>query len=403
VEKDTWELMSVIRDRIDQIMIHETDKSMTQELFGQLFTNFRGREDSTLALIICMAKNLETLSICKASWATKRVLAFPWQQVENRPLGKLKDLEICACGRMRKPPLVILPTMERLSVKNWMGYGRGRFKQKLVFPAPKPDNPVLHTVKFGVMSMKPAGIERMVQSPWFANLKTLEVQGVFEMKFQYDSDSEDDEETDMVPLLKSLEKHTPRLERFEWGYQLKTFPEVKVFDDFRRLPRLKHLTVDFALLASEKDMYDKLMYPREVFPDSLETLTISTISLGTIDPKPKENAQSSAPTPAAARVQMIKAMAAASQIKHLQLHIVLEKPNDDRLDAVDLQELTPLTISLLRAAADELKMSDVVLEVFRTRGTYEEQKLIFAPGYTAPTPHSVRLRRPLATDEEWLW
>ena len=78
-------------------------------------------------------------------------------------------------------------------------------------------------------------------------------------------------------------------------------------------------------------------------------------------------------------------------LKRLQLLIVLENPNDDEPEAIELQELTPQSMALLRAAADELMILDVLLEVFRMRGAYEDHKLIIAPCYTAPAPTGARV------------
>jgi hypothetical protein len=58
---------------------------------------------------------------------------------------------------------------------------------------------------------------------------------------------------------------------------------------------------------------------------------------------------------------------------------------------LDMHELDPSDVLLLRYAVDGLKKMRVVLEVFRAEGVYEHLKLLNRAGWTTPLPPSVVL------------
>jgi hypothetical protein len=408
LHKETWEAVSSIRDRIDQIMINEEKGSqstkLAHDLLGQLFSSTNGgKDDSTIALILCMATNLENMEVCVPSRMTDQVLAFPWQSAENRPFGKLKHMGLCGCSTACDLPVVILPTLEILVIQNWESSTPLRFTEVVVYPAPMPSTPMLKTVHFNTVMVDPDYVAQMIKSDWFANLKSLEIQSVLCPGSADDSDDEDGEKRNMIALLRSMEKYTPKVETFDWCAQLWASPGDEKVDTFRKLEHLRGLVIDYDRLPSANIWQTALWGPRSILPDTVKDLYICGIPTSAmesavndfLDDQVKDAEDITDRDEVRARAQTlftrrIKEIALELSLKNFALEVVLEMENQNEPDDVELYELAPYIIQAFRSAADDLEKRGVTFQLFREAGKYEaREKLLVGPGFTAPTPHSV--------------
>ena len=403
LRKETWDNIGVIRDRIDQVMQYAPQDDVTtrikHSILSALLHCSKLARDSTDALIICVAKNLETLSVCQASEMTQAVLTLPWTMEEDRPFGKVKEILVCSCGTHCPLPLAVLPTTQCLTIQHWQSEWTltthsKSIKQPVRFPVSKPEKPLLRILRLEGIMLEPAYVTRTIQSPWCAELQSLEVSNVYPTH-RNTLGSNSHGAGDMPTLLQSLEKHTPKLEKLVWTYRFRIPTEDEKIKSFRGLKCLKDLEITCDVVTDMETFETTLASLRNIMPDGLEALTFGNVPLAGIEgfvtesfPNPKVLAEGTVHQESA---QAIKYLAAAIPGKRLHLRIVLEQANDDESDGIELLEISPDTIWTLRFVVDELMKLGLTLEIFREVGLYEAKpKLLIGPGFTAPTPHSVR-------------
>ncbi|KAH7079006.1 hypothetical protein BKA63DRAFT_551456 [Paraphoma chrysanthemicola] len=270
-KKQIWFLNSVISKLISSIMCTEleTDESieLQNRLLGGLYMHevSDNRDETVLALILCMATNVEALEVCSQHYCLRTiglVLQFPWTNTDTQPLSRLKHMHQCCCtGLPGILDLLVYPAMQTARVCNgkawrtpWLG---------LIKSVSMPKIPKLLTLEFIKVAVDPLRISKMImlEASSVANLNTLLVQdcdkpqsgGSLRIRNQDNDDDDDDDEErqawNMPNLVKTLSEHVPKLESFTWSHQPFLDSRTVPFDDFTALSSLKSLTVDDKFLS----------------------------------------------------------------------------------------------------------------------------------------------------------
>jgi hypothetical protein len=266
-------LSSLVNDRINQIMHHESENDASLELARRLKTclnecHISGRRDGwTVAAILCMAKNLETFETCLTYAVLKGVLQFPWKNTGEQPLSKIKNWTFCSCIGSGPSPILVLPVMEKLKITEMRALHM--FTPEWRHPVPMPQVPLLHTLEFICARVDAYRVSQLIKSPSLANLKVLRVQKCVEIEVPGPNAGEDD--WNMPKLVQVLKEYVPKLERFSWTYQSFKPPKIVPFNDFQDLTNLKFLAVDYELLRRtlKENLFSQ---PATCFPDTLREL-----------------------------------------------------------------------------------------------------------------------------------
>jgi hypothetical protein len=394
LKQETWDMALDVRDQINLVMCEQPTDAESIKLKNMLFCSLYEDtiQDSwaghaSLALIMLMAKNLQSLRICQPSPMLHCVLKFPWKKAQNAPFGTLTTSCLCACGGTNgyAPSHFLLPNTEHIKLMNARLYNWTDILHSQLESA----TPVVKTMHFQSMFVgHTSTLETCVKSPSMANLKQFLVQ-------DYVTSSRHHPDWDMPALLRSLEIFTPKLEVFEWTNRinLTSWLPVSCFDTFQELKHLKHLTVDFSHIAPTRSWSDVVDNSSILLPDSLEYLTIDNVDSRELDHH-VETLRTMIDNENAAMVDGAKAMPAKFPLKYLRINVSMElepalqnaannsgldsledahadfesmedEDADDDSNAPKSRKLRPETVEFFLLVAEEFKATNTRFEVFR--------------------------------------
>ena len=247
--------------------------------------------DSTPALILCVAVNVEQVYIHDehVMHLTRKCPSTPWTDDITGPFHRLKALTIGPrCGRPIAP---LIPSMESLqsgSSADFLGkYHRDIHSARidipdiiLLPPKPLPPCPLLRRLAFvGMEKVTPGGLAQILSSSGLKNVKELIMShcGYCTMF--------DRELYNICDLLRAMKKHLPGLDSFEYTRLAigDGSPGPDKFDTFMNLKRLRSLAVDIDMVTLPiKDSFSTMSDPYNLFPKSLQNLTLNSFSVSRI-------------------------------------------------------------------------------------------------------------------------
>ncbi|KAI4675307.1 uncharacterized protein J4E84_010199 [Alternaria hordeiaustralica] len=229
--------------------------------------------DASLALILCLATNLEHLRLMnKSSAIIETVCPARWQRLTKSPslgvwpLKRLKSLDV-ALGKEASIP--ILAPVETLKVNGICEYYKngGNHNFQWSYRGSKR-TAVLRNLELRYIDLQPDQLHRMLELPEMHGIQHLKMVNVYvEVLGDYDHRRLNGPLADLFPSLKT----------FEWtGYHS---GEFRPFGSFRELVQLEELTLGFAYIrpggVNIFTTPTHLLQPKESFPDSLVALTIT--------------------------------------------------------------------------------------------------------------------------------
>lgn len=254
-----------------------------------------------------------------------------------------------------------------------------------------PVQPVLHRVQFiKTEGITPVGIQKMVSNSAMSNLRELVVDGCGYHPGWFLDDLDGD---NLVELLRTLEKHTPLLELFQWSNHIPSEGST-LFDTFRGLEHLRKLHIDTDLLVPHGvNKLGFLSNANAIFPEHLEELTLDTVHIHPLHKviRAFHDELEKAENMSEALKASLAGAAGMLPLKRLSLGIAMESEttSGDPYPKI-MDELDPMDVTFFQYAADELKKLGITFEVYRKAGYYESSKtLLVKAGWTAPLPHSV--------------
>jgi hypothetical protein len=362
--------MCDIRDTIYKISASSVPTEFQMRWVGGVFKGwpcFYG----ALAIILCLATNIETLSLSSSQLdslpITLGLLGTRWNQHVDCPPGtgypfsKLKDVR--AYGRsIHAMPL--LPPMQKIYMRN-CSFSKTLFFSPFLRTGMRAR---LRTVVLHDVSIDPATIEEVLRYGELQTLKHFVVNGNTYCPKGYD----------FRRITAAFEQHIPEIEEIEWARQY--FPVnayMRDLDDlptpfktFKNLKNLKSLRLDLELLngnetsRADRDMVNVLVTPRDLFPPSLQHLDLASIEMEVVDDLWKEHAKEPEHHPEA--LQFVINVVASSSIKKLDLSVLMETWCYDGGNGTREWQDEPL--ELLRLVADELDKFDIDFRVIRQLG-----------------------------------
>jgi hypothetical protein len=393
-----WKHKNAIGEKIDELLPLDSDisgvSSWRLKWFSAIMSAVDKRHtgnDEVLALVLCMARKIKYLELYSGPallMTTFRVLNSTWADSAN-PLTNLQHFTLN--GHRSSPyTIAVLPTLQSLNINGALPLlsTNGTI---LNYPLPMPTLPVLYRVQFTrTENITPAVIREMVSIPAMSNLRELVVDRCGCAPPWFDSDMHDN---NLVELLRTLEKHTPLLELFQWS----NYPPSEgytLFDTFNGLEHLRKLHIDADLLVPHGDTkLGFLSDPHAVFPEHLEELTLDAIRMRPLHKMIRafHDKLEKAENMSEALQASLAEAARMFSLKRLSLIIPMESKNTfgDPYPTT-IYELDPMDVTFFRYAADELKKLGVTLEVYTKAGFYEvSKKVLVKAGWTAPSQHSV--------------
>ncbi|KAF2030342.1 hypothetical protein EK21DRAFT_89032 [Setomelanomma holmii] len=284
-------------------------------------------------------------------------MVMPCESGNSTPFNKLQTLSIGS----RDDKATELTTFD---VRNF-----SRLDGFFGLPQPLSSKPSLRRLDFASVDILDANdIATVVASPWLANLHELHY-------YRYRESDRPHERTQMIDLVRALEKHTPLLGIFEWSQH-----------DFINIDLIVP-PVDFTLEA--------LSDPHGIFPASLRQMTLDKFTVGHMHRLISRLHKAIGEVKNLGEAVSRALRHLASKLKPpkwLTLGIKTDAPRQG--EQTEVFELDPEDVVFFRYAADELIKIGLKLNVERMPGSYEPYyKTLIEPGFTAPLPHS-------ETDEE---
>lgn len=257
--------------------------SIIEELIGKLVYPFRDPHfelnwylgvlnaarsvDGSLALVICLATNLEHLRLMNLSpEITEAVCRVRWERsikgASSRvyPLHKLKSLNV-VLGK--KASIPILTPVEALKVS-----GEGDIHN---FQWPRNGSEAVGTLRsleLRHINLRSNHLHRMLALPAMHGIHHLKMRDVCVLGYDYNH------------LGELLRVFLPSLKTFEWTGVGESWPprRVRPFGSFEGFTQLEDLTINLEYIATYgHSIYDPpapLLQPKQFFPDSLRALTI---------------------------------------------------------------------------------------------------------------------------------
>ncbi|KAI8937700.1 hypothetical protein NX059_005401 [Plenodomus lindquistii] len=339
-----------------------------------IMTMYLNPFDATLALIFCMAPNLSSIWIEDPITGTdfiRTLMRAQWKTSANAPFAKIKTTRF-SNPRSVSGPIPLLQTTRSMHIDNTSpSINVGPSSTTLTTPLPLPLVPKLDSLSLFLLSLiTPSDIAQLTSTPWFANLKTLQVIGGAPL----------DNDASVFELIDTLSFFAPTLTHLTMS-QWTMYDGIGLLPDahFRDLTCLKTLFVDFDLLVAHGDCDLRTLHiPSHVFPASLETLAVGCISTTTISQIIAAfKARFSTATDFDTAVDEALALVARS-VTFKELYISLYSTW-----AEDISEFSVEDVRFLRRAADVLVEKGVALEVCVGYG-FEGYEMLLKAGFTAP-------------------
>lgn len=407
IDADLWKsvgaIQSTMNDIASPIRGYEEGVTRRNAWFSGIFSPESYNIDHILALILCLAPNLDSLNLYQgfrpsAYAPIHSVLRQPWKG-EETPFGKFTALKLAGHAMdYRSCPL--LPSMISCELRETNIMNLGEIPP-LHEPLPMPTQPLLQRiVLIGVQNFSPTLLEKMVNDFSLRNLKELTIEkcGRVMPHSQWDLDG----------LTRALKDGTPILEHLRWTSQYvddevpqQSHPRFRCL---KILDKLHTLYVDFDLLVSlHDDDLGTLADPHAVFPPHLENLTLDRCHVRYLNKViEKLHVHIEAADDQTEEIEMaVTWLASKFPLKRLALIISLERWDYSTRKTLP-EELERSDVVFFRYAADVLFKTGLVFEVLRKPYHFDDApKLLIKHGFTAPLPHSFEsLYRKLGYDHE---
>ena len=371
-----WNKVDIIRDLLAQYTGMDAQSGSrarsTTQWAGRLFA--QESCDPTLSLLLCLAKSIERLRIRDRNMCLRTVLQCGWSNGQ-RLMTKLKHLSIRGDGVGTEPVQFLLPSMVTLEIDHCV-YSSVSLFDRLLIPEAFPgfDNTALRALVLRKVDIRMDMLANSIRSPWLANLKVLRICG---RRYYYE---DDDLIAHRSVVLRALEGFVPNLECFEWSAQYHPGETIGL-TAFKNWKHLRKLHVDFNLLVPSSDNgLEALSDPQALFPDSLRSLHLDSISRGAIDTIVSRRHEAS---------PLINTLLTSLRIEELTLSVILEVYDEEEEEDVRLLELEYGAVATLRSNADRLSRIGKTLMIKRAPGQFTKfYKYLMGPGWTAPFPHS---------------
>ncbi|KAH7078308.1 hypothetical protein FB567DRAFT_132245 [Paraphoma chrysanthemicola] len=280
--RELWSHLNTITDAIYSIVTQGNGIPTNFPRFYVIWKNSilpdqpSRRDDAILALVVCMARNIERIDlhhepVRRTFYRTTRwAMSLPWRGAE-RPFSKLRTLVLSGPEtRQGAVPLVSgLKTFElRHSLLANQSLG-GYFQ----FPLGVGGQAVLRRLVFvDVGDVYPMAVREMVQSGAFAGLEELVIDCCRPVRTMVPFD-------DFDALIETLVQHVPNLRTLRWTNRSETGHGVPGFSTFQSLKNLRQLHVDRALLHLPASCnMAELLYQDDLFPSGLTKLTLDGLN-----------------------------------------------------------------------------------------------------------------------------
>jgi hypothetical protein len=406
---DLWKYTSAVHEVLTSLMSLVKDSSASRRtqikwLSNILYTNRYGTqtqgdsEDHILAVILCMAFNIEHIDLHLDFFGDRTVRKTPgvinisWKG-DVHPFQKLKSLTYSGKGFTRAG-IPVLPSMTSVEYR-LDGLGRSQTDDPVfTHPLPIPASPLLRNLVLENSDDIPLKrLGRAMRSAIFYNLESL----VFH-QCKGRVEPELDTYGDFDAVLVILGTHTPNLRSLRWtDATLRTGTTRLNWYKLKRLRKLRtfHTNLPFLVHFGDNDL-EALPNSRDIFPEGLEDLVLAEV-----DPKRilKQNDQIDHDI---ARVEdlekavskfLLHQASSIAPLKRLASNINCAVYYEDHATDKAVVEVEARKLAFFRSAADELAKVGVAFEVFRKRRWFEKApKSLCRRGWIAPLPHNVQKR-----------
>ncbi|KAI4661114.1 uncharacterized protein J4E79_004924 [Alternaria viburni] len=367
--RDSFNKITTVRDMIDDIG-RDLNWELVMRWFGDIYA-CRESFDGALAVILCLAQNLEHLDL---GIRTDRTLSITTKLLEQEWRHSRKSPEICPFGKLKSlcigggaySATPVFPWMESLSIK----YNYRSHRQGVMYFPYRGSSTKLRILEMQNVDASPTDFEKLLSYPELSNLKELKVSGLY---VEPESEWKD---YDLQHLTQAIEKHLPDLEILHW-FKIDWDPDwlsPRTFGSFKGLSKLSELKLDAHLLATQDLIYNQraetlaLTRPEEYLPDSLKALHIVSLS-----------AQDE-------RVDAILEVARTLKLQTVELSLSLEDwdPGYEYRPA-GVRELRKSRRKFFRESVANLTALGTTMRVWRQEGRFPKE-VLFAPGYQRPWP-----------------
>ncbi|KAF2833105.1 hypothetical protein CC86DRAFT_376336 [Ophiobolus disseminans] len=369
-DTEMWQNVTIVKEVIAKIT-QRRDLKLTLRWFGLVF----GGEplfDGALAIILCLALNLEHLDLAASRddmlSITLVALNYTWRSDDNNantsaiPFRKLRNLSIEAKGDHQ------VPHLPWLSILRTKSKDRGKINPQL-FCFPYLDDGLgtrLSTLDIRGVNFDPYWLESTLSRPQFAGLKQLMISrqdsGTSEVPdLDFDLESQGWFEYDFERMSEAICNCLPGLEVLEWSRHAR-HPRYHHLHSFGSLKDLDKLW-SMELLIEGNDAYH-LNEPRVDLPASLTDFHISNL------------------IPGHWAMGHILEVARDLGLRRLELSICMENVWSG---VMETRELGLHKRNYFTNAVSGLSVAGSEMRVWRQEGLFAE-KLLFAPGFTEPWP-----------------
>ncbi|KAI8937717.1 hypothetical protein NX059_005418 [Plenodomus lindquistii] len=341
-------------------------------------------DDAMLALILCMATNVTSISIDeqRSATITRTLMCAQWKPNVAAPFQKLVDYQL-SNPRNSSGLIPLLPLTRTLCIDDFTHtymYSEGLDTWNFSTPQPMPTRPKLETMTLdNLAGLSIPQLIVNISSPWFANLKTFTMRSCGELSL---------DNSLIFDLVRALAMHAPNLEKLTIQYRSSEYSGLGLLQTqhFRGLTCLKELVVDCDMLVARGEHNLNTSFsPSSVLPSSLQTLVIDDVSEDAIK-KIFSTIKSEIPNqedPEKAVAETLALCARSLTVKKLALNYASGWMGVRRLSSED--------VVLLRQVADVFHDNGVEFEFGTYYGSFEP---LVKAGFTEPklSPEA---------DEEW--
>ncbi|KAJ4354611.1 uncharacterized protein N0V89_006348 [Didymosphaeria variabile] len=381
------------------------------------------KDDAVLALVLCLATNLEQLDLTitrdGAFPITRDVLGLDWRLASghsnaHRPFHKLKDLRL-SCRKCRYGDefnsyswVPITDSLQNVSLNN--------LSRRQSSPSPWPCLSAslhhglgtrLHTLEIRDVYTRLPEIKALFSRPCFWALKRLKLSTLLTR------DSIDDEDiVDGFELSFDIVIQFPHLEYLE----ITNAPiGCGTFGSFAEHESLVEMVVDYHLLEHDSGNTGRLHYPHEILPPNLRSLELTNIKSWGYDGQLKKliNRYRNYARKGTDFVTFIDALFGANQIRKFDLHLDMEqrhiaRPRTPGMQAPEVRvddallELSNDQYDIFRQMIETGTREGVEIGIWRHGAKYPK-RLLLAPDHVLPWPHCSDVDREHwhRENEEW--
>ncbi|KAF2108791.1 hypothetical protein BDV96DRAFT_605236 [Lophiotrema nucula] len=396
---ELWDSVNCIRHTINDLGRHYLPIQVLLQWNSSVFAQYPSF-DGQIAIVLCMATNLEELTMAYDLPISSWLLGTKWMPKEGETVYPFHKLKMLNCHTRLQPSC--LPSLQTLKMRNCGG--------KLPclpykFPSGVKVQAMLQTLEITHVYFDLVKFESLLACQELRNLKTLKVCGVGNEIGDWNVENalQDLNQYDYTRMSAAISRYLPELEILHWKevrYD-REWGAIYPFGSLNKLTKLRDLEIMKHLLRNreQEDPLQRsphLSDPVGHLPLSLQHILIDDVSdfeLGELLKNYARTAEDREDT-----IQYLTQLISPFQdLKVVELG--LDLTTDCGFDRTSVWEPKQTLKAFLRQLADELDKVGVVFEAFRMPHGFSEQKrVIVRAGYTRPWPVWDDV-----DSEEWSW